>query len=166
MKGLLDRDTVKGLKEGGWKRVILVHLGLCLLLLLLFFVAGRVLGAAGLGQSVCPARIALRAIDLLEQKTAEHPLWAHLPTLPEDHPLRSYSCPFCGMSRAHLAALRLDFSAAFGFHPLFFLGVPYLFLLLHDGLFSKKGKRLKNLLAALLTAAFLICWLLRLLSIV
>lgn len=31
------------------------------------------------------------------------------------------SCPGCGMSRALLAALRLDFAAAFSFHPLFFL---------------------------------------------
>ena len=33
-------------------------------------------------------------------------------------------CPFCGMTRAHLAAMRLDFAAAFYYHPVFFTGVP------------------------------------------
>ncbi|MCD7859362.1 MAG: DUF2752 domain-containing protein [Firmicutes bacterium] len=41
-------------------------------------------------------------------------------------------CPFCGMTRAHLAALRLDFSAALYYHPVFFLGVPYLFFIFHE----------------------------------
>lgn len=40
-------------------------------------------------------------------------------------------CPGCGMSRAWLAALRLDFRAAFAFHPMFWsipiLGVQLLF---------------------------------------
>ena len=35
-----------------------------------------------------------------------------------------WSCPGCGMSRAFLAALRLDFSAAFSYHPLFCLFLP------------------------------------------
>ncbi len=30
-------------------------------------------------------------------------------------------CPGCGLTRAFAAALRLDFAAAFGFHPLFWL---------------------------------------------
>ena len=34
------------------------------------------------------------------------------------------SCPGCGMSRAWLAALQLDWEAAFAFHPLFLLPVP------------------------------------------
>lgn len=33
-------------------------------------------------------------------------------------------CPGCGMTRAHLAALRLDFRGAFYYHPLWFLPVP------------------------------------------
>ncbi len=47
-------------------------------------------------------------------------------------------CPFCGMTRAHLAALRLDFTAAFSYHPAFFAGLPFLWLLIHKGLFEKK----------------------------
>ena len=37
------------------------------------------------------------------------------------------SCPGCGMTRAILAALHLDFSAAFAYHPLFFL-MPFFLL--------------------------------------
>lgn len=35
--------------------------------------------------------------------------------------LTGVSCPGCGMTRATLAALRLDFQAAFHYHPLFWL---------------------------------------------
>lgn len=51
-------------------------------------------------------------------------------------------CPFCGMTRAHLAALRLDFAAALNHHPLFFLGIPYLWLLFHEDVFFKKKRKL------------------------
>lgn len=37
-------------------------------------------------------------------------------------------CPGCGMTRAHLAALRLDFQAAFSYHPLWFLPLPLLLM--------------------------------------
>lgn len=37
--------------------------------------------------------------------------------------LTGVSCAGCGMSRAWLALLRLDFAAAFGYHPLFWLPV-------------------------------------------
>lgn len=49
-------------------------------------------------------------------------------------------CPGCGMTRAHLAALRLDFSAAFFYHPLWFLPVPAAILQLFfpEGLFREK----------------------------
>ena len=39
------------------------------------------------------------------------------------------SCPGCGMSRAYLSALRLDFAAAFSYHPLWFLLFPFVALL-------------------------------------
>ena len=47
-------------------------------------------------------------------------------------------CPFCGMTRAHLAALRLDFAAALAYHPAFVAGIPFLWILFHKGLFQKK----------------------------
>lgn len=35
--------------------------------------------------------------------------------------LTGVECPGCGLTRAFLAALRLDFSTAFSYHPLFLL---------------------------------------------
>lgn len=52
--------------------------------------------------------------------------------------LFSFCCPFCGMTRAHLAALRLDFTEAFSYHPAFFAGLPFLWLTIHKRLFEKK----------------------------
>lgn len=49
------------------------------------------------------------------------------------------SCPGCGMTRACLSALRLDFAAAFSYHPLWVLLPPIALLLLWE---SKKAKRL------------------------
>jgi hypothetical protein len=45
------------------------------------------------------------------------------------------------MTRAHLAALRLDFAAAFSTHPAFFAGIPFLWMLFHQQLFQKKQLR-------------------------
>lgn len=42
--------------------------------------------------------------------------------------LTGISCAGCGMSRAFLAALRLDFVSAFHFHPLFWLVIPTVLL--------------------------------------
>ena len=50
-------------------------------------------------------------------------------------------CPFCGMTRAHLAALQLDFTAAFAYHPLFFTGLPFLWILVHQRLFQKTWQK-------------------------
>ncbi len=60
-------------------------------------------------------------------------------------------CPFCGMTRAHLAALRLDLETAFYYHPLFPLGLPYLFLCIHDlRCFGLKGKQWRILRTVLI----------------
>lgn len=47
-------------------------------------------------------------------------------------------CPGCGMSRALIACSRLDFAAAFRYHPMVF-SLPVLFLL-----FWKDGRIFKN----------------------
>ena len=47
-------------------------------------------------------------------------------------------CPFCGMTRAHLSALQLDFVSALAYHPVFFTGLPFLWVLVHQHLFQKK----------------------------
>lgn len=72
-----------------------------------------------------------------------------------------FPCPFCGMTRAHLAALRFDFKSAFDYHPLFFLGVPYLFLLTHDELFNKKWKLPYQITVGITTGLFILCYIIR-----
>lgn len=48
-------------------------------------------------------------------------------------------CPGCGMTRAVLAALRLDFAAAFGYHAMFWsMPVLFLYFLFDQGLFRNK----------------------------
>ena len=45
--------------------------------------------------------------------------------------LAKINCPFCGMTRAHLAFLRGDFQLAMEYHSLFYLGIPFLAGLAH-----------------------------------
>lgn len=59
-------------------------------------------------------------------------------------------CPFCGMTRAHLAALRLDFSTAMYYNPVFFLGVPCIFFMVHEKLFAPKYDRVRKIIAGVL----------------
>ena len=40
-------------------------------------------------------------------------------------------CPGCGLTRAYFSALRLDFAAAFRYHPLFPVAMPTLLYLIH-----------------------------------
>lgn len=48
-------------------------------------------------------------------------------------------CPGCGMTRAVLAALRLDLAAAFGYHAMFWsMPVLFLYFLFDQGLFRNK----------------------------
>ncbi|MBR6791065.1 MAG: DUF2752 domain-containing protein [Oscillospiraceae bacterium] len=56
--------------------------------------------------------------------------------------LTGFPCPGCGMTRACLAALRLNFAEAFRYHPLWILPVPLFLLSLRQPLF--KNKRLEN----------------------
>lgn len=74
--------------------------------------------------------------------------------------LLGISCPGCGMTRALLACLRLDFSSAFSFHPLFFL-LP-IFLL---GYYLEPWINWKNtrIVLVLFAFAFLGIYLMRLL---
>ncbi len=59
-------------------------------------------------------------------------------------------CPGCGMTRAHLAALRLDFPSAFFYHPLWFLPIPLaaVQLFFPGGIFRER--KWNNALAVLL----------------
>ena len=51
------------------------------------------------------------------------------------------ACPGCGMTRAWLAVLHLDFSTAFAYHPLFLLGAIIAFaILFHPWINFKKWR--------------------------
>lgn len=75
--------------------------------------------------------------------------------------LTGIPCPFCGMTRAHLAALRLDFPAAFRAHPLFPLGLPFLFLLFHPSLFGEIYKKCRPRFLKGICVLFIVTYLLR-----
>ena len=51
------------------------------------------------------------------------------------------SCPGCGMTRAWGAVLRLDFAAAFRFHPLWILPIPGAAILFFRNRIPKKAFR-------------------------
>ncbi len=70
-------------------------------------------------------------------------------------------CPGCGMSRAYFSLLRLDFAAAFSFHPMFWsVPILYLYFLFDGHVFSNKF--LNYGIPSVLGAGFLVNWLFRL----
>lgn len=70
------------------------------------------------------------------------------------------ACPGCGMTRALASVLRLDFAAAFNYHPMVFsLPILYLYFLADGGLF--KNKIWNILLLSLIGAGFLTVWLIK-----
>ena len=66
--------------------------------------------------------------------------------------LTGCSCAGCGMSRAWLSVLRLDFAAAFGYHPLFWMSAVVCVCLL-------MGERLTPLLRSAGAAICIVCFL-------
>lgn len=72
------------------------------------------------------------------------------------------SCAGCGMTRAYLALLRLDFAAAFSYHPLFILPPIALLLIVFK---EKISKRLYYSLWFTIIGAFLIIYVLRILDV-
>lgn len=70
-------------------------------------------------------------------------------------------CPGCGITRAYISLLRLDFAAAFRFNPMFW-SVPILVLLyLFDGrLFKQKWLNTAALVGTL--SEFILFWIIRL----
>ena len=66
-------------------------------------------------------------------------------------------CPGCGMTRAWLAALRLDFGAAFAYHPMFWsMPILYAYFLLDHGILA--SKRLNKLVLWSICIGFIIQW--------
>ena len=71
------------------------------------------------------------------------------------------NCIMCGMTRAWLAALRLDFATAFSYHPMFW-SVPILLseLFLNGKLFGRKN--LDIVVIIMILIAILAVWITRL----
>ncbi|MCH5298573.1 MAG: DUF2752 domain-containing protein [Ruminococcus sp.] len=73
-------------------------------------------------------------------------------------PIRTMSgfpCISCGLSRAWLSALRLDFPAAFSFHPMFWsIPIFYLYILFDAKLF--KNAIINWTVLGLMAAGFLV----------
>lgn len=79
--------------------------------------------------------------------------------------LLGIDCPGCGLTRAALALLRLDFAAAFRFNPCIYLLIPVTLYFLLRGLISKKVRNCKKLDEAVLigtSAVMITVWLVRL----
>lgn len=73
--------------------------------------------------------------------------------------LTGVSCAGCGMSRAWLALLRLDFAAAFHYHPLVLVPIPAAFFLLFR---SRIPKRVFNAATWFAGGLFILVYLIRL----
>ncbi len=71
------------------------------------------------------------------------------------------SCAGCGMTRAWLAALRLDFAEAFSFHPLFPVMIPAVLLFI---IRKKMPKWLPTVLAAVFLILFTVVYMYRLMD--
>ena len=70
-------------------------------------------------------------------------------------------CIGCGMSRAYLSLLRLDFASAFSYHPMFWsVPVAYLYFLFDGKLFGKKY--LDYTIMGLIVLGFVINWIVKL----
>lgn len=70
-------------------------------------------------------------------------------------------CPFCGMTRAHLAALIGDFSTAMYYNPVFFLGVPCIFFMVHEKLFAPKYDKMRKIIAGILLGIIVAVYIVR-----
>ena len=79
-------------------------------------------------------------------------------------PIRFFTgipCFGCGMTRALFSLLKLDFSTAFHFHPLFFLPIPYIILLLFK---DKISIKIFRNISIFLASIFILVYFMRLLD--
>ena len=73
-----------------------------------------------------------------------------------------FPCPFCGMTRAHIAALKLDFITALRYHPMFFIGLPFLALVIFEENFTGKLKKISNITVTTIGLLFILVYVIRL----
>lgn len=70
-------------------------------------------------------------------------------------------CPFCGMTRAYLSALKFDFSTAMYYNPVFFLGIPCIFFMVHEKLFAPKYDKMRKIIAGILLGIIVAVYIVR-----
>ncbi len=72
-------------------------------------------------------------------------------------------CPACGMTRAWLSVIQLNFHEAISYHPLFWMGPPLLFFAIHKNsrLFRRIPIRVQNIILATGGTALFITYLIR-----
>ncbi|MBR2223847.1 MAG: DUF2752 domain-containing protein [Christensenellaceae bacterium] len=72
-------------------------------------------------------------------------------------------CPGCGMTRALLSALRLDFAAAWNYHPMFWsVPILYLYFIFEEKLFRNRAFSIT--LFSIIGTGFAINWIYSLFS--
>ena len=72
-------------------------------------------------------------------------------------------CPGCGMTRALIACLHLNFKEAFGFHPMVF-SLPILFLYFWKDGELFKNKRVNIAILAVIIFGFILCYVIKLIN--
>ncbi|MDO4913953.1 MAG: DUF2752 domain-containing protein [Bifidobacteriaceae bacterium] len=77
--------------------------------------------------------------------------------------LTGVSCPGCGMTRAWLSVFRLDFNAAWHYHPLFW-SIPIILLVCYLRYKGRIPSKIYNILLCVAMIMFLSVYLLRLFS--
>ena len=76
-----------------------------------------------------------------------------------------FPCPGCGITRAHLAALSLDFEMAFKYHPLFLTVAPtVLYAAFRNKLKKRLSDKSETIIFSLLLILFVLIYIYRLLS--
>lgn len=70
-------------------------------------------------------------------------------------------CPFCGMTTAYLRFIRGDINGALKAHSLFYLGVPFVWIIAHFEILKKKTGLFPYIIAALIITALAVRYLLR-----
>jgi len=74
-------------------------------------------------------------------------------------------CPGCGLTRANLAALRLDFKSAFMYHPLFFfIPILVLYIVHRNKLKQKINPKIEVFILISICLAFVIVYVIRLIN--
>lgn len=85
--------------------------------------------------------------------------WLELPCVIRS--VTGWICPGCGMSRAWLAALRLDWRGAFFYHPMFWSVPIFAVYILYDGTLLR-NRLWNNWILGILLGCFAVCYIVRL----